>query len=136
MIALKVIRENMEKVRAVMKTRGANIDLDQIIELDHNRRNLLVTVESGRANRREAGKQIGNAKSDEERQRLIEAQRNDAGELDQLEKNLRMIETELDQRLLEIPNLTHPDLPEGGEEDALIVLDGDGSTNTERKFSP
>ena len=136
MIALKVIRENMEKVRAVMKTRGANIDLDQIIELDHNRRNLLVTVESARANRREAGKQIGQTKSDEERQRLIEAQRNDAGELDQLEKNLREIETELDQRLLEIPNLTHPDLPEGGEEDALIVLDGDGSTNTERKFSP
>ena len=51
MIALKVIRENMEKVRAVMKTRGANIDLDHIIELDHNRRNLLVTVESARANR-------------------------------------------------------------------------------------
>ena len=97
MIALKVIRENMEKVRAVMKTRGANIDLDQIIELDHNRRNLLVTVESARANRREAGKQIGQAKSDEERQRLIEAQRNDAGELDQLEKSLRDIETEFDE---------------------------------------
>ena len=30
MIALKVIRENTEKVRAVMKTRGANIDLDPV----------------------------------------------------------------------------------------------------------
>ena len=95
-----------------------------------------MTVESAREIRREAGKLIGQAKSDEERKRLNEAQRNDAGELDQLEKDLREIETELDQRLLEIPNLTHPDLPEGGEEDALIVLDGDGSTNTERKFSP
>ena len=109
--------------------------LDRILELDEQRRGLLVQVEGMRADRNRAGKEIGAATDAAERQRLIEEQRALAGELDGLEQGLKEAAAEIDPLLLQVPNLCHDDVPVGGYEDGVIVIEGDGG-GEERRVDP
>jgi seryl-tRNA synthetase len=133
-LSIQVIRERTDEVREAMRLRETDAPIDAILELDERRRALLGNVEAMRRDRNEAGKRIGAAKDDAERQRLIEEQRSVAGRLDELETDLRSTETALNSQLLLVPNIPHPDVPHGGEEDALIVLEGDGRSGEERRF--
>ena len=131
MIGIKTIREQTSRVREALKARNMTAPIDEILESDVKRRALLVEVENGRAERKEAGKAIGKAKNESERTELIAKQRSGADQLDELESQLKNIDLLLNQLLLEIPNLPHPDLPLGGEENAEVILMGNGTGNEE-----
>ena len=134
MLSIQTLRERTDEVRQALADRGTEAPLDRILELDAERRGLLQDVETLRAERNAASKLIGGAKDAEERQRLIEEQRAQSGRLDELEVRLRGVEGELDPLLLQVPNLFHPDVPIGLEEDAVIVIEGDGATGEERRL--
>src|SRR5690606_10951979 len=103
--------EQTDEVRRALELRQTDAPIDRILELDEQRRALLVEVEQMRADRNKAGKAIGSAKDADERQRLIEEQRGVAGRLDELEARLRETDVELDDLLLRVPNLFHADVP-------------------------
>ena len=51
MLDLKFIRANPEKVKEGLSKRRENIDIDRLLELDQNRRDLLSEVEQLKAGR-------------------------------------------------------------------------------------
>ena len=132
MLSLSTLRERTDEVRQSCADRGVDVALDRILELDGERRALLADVERMRADRNRAGKLIGAAEEDAERQRLIEEQRALAGTLDGLEQRLRASEEELDGLLLAVPNLAHADVPVGDYEDSVIVIEGEGASAAEQ----
>ena len=136
MLAIQVLRERTDEVRRALANRRSDAPLDAALDADGRRRALLTEVERMRKERNDASKAIGAAKDAAERQRLIEAQRAVASDLDAREAELREVETALDGFLLQIPNLPHPDVPLGGEPDAVIVLEGDGRDGTRRRVDP
>ncbi|MEE8336519.1 MAG: serine--tRNA ligase [Dehalococcoidia bacterium] len=136
MLSIQVLRERTDEVKAACAARGVDAPIDRIIELDEERRSLLGTVEGMRAGRNQAGKLIGAAKDDAERQRLIDEQRAVADELDALEERLRTASTELDELMLVVPNLPHADVPAGEYEDSVIVIEGDGESGEEHAVDP
>ena len=89
MLSIQVIRERTDEVRESLRRRRADAPVDEILALDERRRSLLTDVEAMRRDRNEAGKRIGAARDDAERQRLIEEQRAVAGRLDAMEDELR-----------------------------------------------
>ncbi|MCA9848766.1 MAG: serine--tRNA ligase, partial [Dehalococcoidia bacterium] len=117
MLAIQTIRDETDRLRAALEARRTSAPVDEILAADESRRSLLVQVESMRKDRNDASKAIGTAKDNDERQRLIEAQRAVSGKLDALEAELKEAETSLDRLLLQVPNLPHPEVPVGGEED-------------------
>ena len=131
MLPIQAFRERAEEIRTAIAQRGTDAPIDRILELDAERGPLLTEVETMRADRNRAGKAIGAAKDADERQRLIEEQRAVAGKLDDLEARLAEIQGELDERLLEVPNLFHPDVPIGPEAANVVVLHGDPAAGTE-----
>ena len=131
MLSLQTIRERTDEVRTGASQRGTDAPVDRILELDEERSPLLTEVETMRADRNRAGKAIGAAKDQDERQRLIDEQRAVAGKLDQLEARLAAIDIELNALLLEVPNLFHADVPIGPEAANLVVLHGDPATGSE-----
>ena len=135
MLAIQTIRDETDRLRAALEARRTSAPVDEILAADESRRSLLVQVESMRKDRNDASKAIGTAKDNDERQRLIEAQRAVSGKLDALEAELKEAETSLDGLLLQVPNLPHPDVPVGGEEDSVVVLEGDGAAGTEQRHS-
>ena len=136
MLPIRTIREQTEELRAVFARRGVDAPLDAIVELDRSRRELLTEVESMRASRNEAGRQIGATRDAEERQRLIDEQRAVADRLDALEERLREQEAELRTLSLELPNTLHADVQDGGEEAGEVILEGVGAAEPTRVEPP
>ena len=117
-----MIREHPDDIRRSLERRHAEAPVDEAIEVDEQRRRVLVELEELRASRNTAGRAIGKAKDNEERQRLIAAQRESASRIDELEEQLREIEVSLDSLLQEIPNVVDDATPDGDDEESNVVV--------------
>ncbi len=114
MLDPKWIREHPEEVRQNIARRRAPVDLDAFLALDQRRSELLQRVEALRAERKAGSK--GNP-TPEQREHL----RSLGDKIGQLEDELSATEADWRHLLEQIPNLTHPDVPEGGEEDYRVL---------------
>jgi seryl-tRNA synthetase len=123
MIDVRLLREEFETVAAALGRRGVDrADLEHLAGLDARRRELIAEGDRLRAEQKQAGKRIGQAESDEERQRLIAESKEASARVDELEAEQERIQAELDERLAHLPNLPHPDAPEGFEEEDAVEL--------------
>jgi seryl-tRNA synthetase len=122
MLSLQFIRENPDVVREAVARRHMTAPIDDILQLDGQRRRALLEVEGLKAERNQAGKRIGATRDAGERQRLIDEMRGVSERIDALEKDLRHTEERLNSLLLEVPNIPRPDVPLGeGEEDNVVL---------------
>ena len=122
MISAQLVREHPDEVRRSLERRRADAPLDLAVEQERQRREILAELEELRAARNTAGRNIGRAQNDDERQRLIAEQRESAQRIDALEASLREAETALDATLGEIPNLVGDETPDGDDEHANPVV--------------
>ncbi|MGH7426283.1 MAG: serine--tRNA ligase [Candidatus Methylomirabilales bacterium] len=121
MIDLRGLRADPERVRASMVRRGAKVDLDALLELDIRHRRLLSELERARAEQNRVGRRIAEA-SGSGRDEAIASMRALSRRLKELQGELARARAELDAGLIEVPNLVHPDAPEGsGEESHYLV---------------
>ena len=134
MLSIQTIRERTDEIRKSLRDRRTDAPLDAILAADEMRRSVLADVERMRHDRNDAGKRIGAAKDAAERQQLIEAQRSVASDLDRFEGILREADQNLETLLLNMPNIPHANVPVGGEEDSVVILEGDGATGFERRL--
>ncbi len=117
-----MIREQAETIRRSLERRKAEAPLDAAIEADEQRRGVLVELEELRAARNNAGRAIGKARDNEERQRLIAAQRESAARIDELEDQLRDVESAMNALLAEVPNVVGEETPDGDDEESNVVV--------------
>lgn len=111
MLSLETIREKTGDVKSSIKRRGLDVDVDRILELDEKRRELIPQVENLRAEQNQISDLRG--KPDEE---TLERAKKVKKEIKDIEPKLEEVEEELDELLLEVPNLLHPSVPDGGGE--------------------
>jgi seryl-tRNA synthetase len=127
MLDINLIREQPELVRKALSNRQMDPSpVDQILELDHKRRQIIQEVESLKAQRNTVSKEIGKAKDPDERQIKIESMRQVGEQISQLDETLRKIETQLNDTLSGIPNLPDPRTPYGKDDSENVVLRGEG----------
>lgn len=120
MLDIKFIRENSEAVREAVHQKHDPVDIDTILTLDGERRDALHRVERLKAERNTKSKAIGAAmKSGEDVEAIKASVRAMGEETAALEERLRVIESQLQDLLLRVPNLP-VDSPEGGEENNRI----------------
>lgn len=122
MLSLQFIREHPDVVRESLAVRRTEAPLDEVLDLDADRRRLLVEVENLRAEQNATGKRIGATKDSAERQRLIDAMKGVSARIAELEPALKDVEERLQARLLEIPNLPDPSVPRGADESDNVVV--------------
>ena len=72
MLDINLIREKPEMVKAAMADLNAEAPIDEILDLDTRRRELLTEVEALRAERNAVSKEIGRTSDNEARQAKIE----------------------------------------------------------------
>ena len=119
MLDVKFIRENLEAVQENIRNRGVtNADAARVVDLYRQRVELVGRTEGLRKERNENAQKMKGGISPEERGPLIERGKELKEELASLEEKLASAEEELNRELKNIPNLTHPDVPVGGEDDA------------------
>ena len=123
---LRMVREQMETLRDGLRRRG-RLDalaptLDRAEALDRDRRAFIQAVEERKAERNAVSQAVArlkrgkeNADAQMERGRVL------GEEIARLERQLADAEGSLQSLLFEIPNVTLPEVPAGGEEDNVIV---------------
>ncbi|MEK7589113.1 MAG: serine--tRNA ligase [Patescibacteria group bacterium] len=127
MLDIKFIRENTDTVKKNNRNRGVDVDVDQLIDLDEKRRSHIAKLDEMRALRNKTSK---GKPSDEDIVRMREV-----GEhIIELEHDLGATEAQTKELLLKIPNLTHPDVPIGSEDDyKVLAIEG---KETKFDFAP
>lgn len=135
MLDIRIIRENPGLVRERLAARGAGDEakVDEVLELDERRRNLLAEVEQLKASRnrvsKEIGVLIGQKKAQEAEERKRET-REIGDRIAGLDKEVAEVEAARDELLLRIPNLPHASVPFGksAEDNPVIRVHGEKPT--------
>lgn len=117
MLDIKFIRENTEAVKANLVNRHNDFDLDEVIELDRKRRELLQMTEALKSERNAETKKIALAKKNkEDASAAISAMREVGTKIAAIDKELAGVELILQDRLLCIPNMTDASVPVGKDD--------------------
>ena len=116
MLDLKFIRENTEVVRQAMASRQDSAPLDEILQLDAERRQEILELEDLRHARKEAGRE---RKTTEE---AVSEGRSLRVKIKVIEDEVKSLDAQLEALLLQVPNIPHPTVPVGtSEEDNIVV---------------
>ena len=123
---LRVLREHLDQLRDGMRRRGVFEVLEPAIDrghaLDGERRTLIAAADERKARRNANAQEVAKLKRAGENADALIAQGRALGdEITQLEHELARVEESLRGVLLEIPNVTLPQVPAGGEENNVIV---------------
>ena len=118
MLDIRLIREEPDRVKAELaKVQCPASTVDEILEADRRRREALHDLETRRADRARRSKEIGQLPP-EERKTAGAAIRELADGITRAEEVAEQAETEFRSRMLEVPNIPHPDVPVGPDESA------------------
>ncbi|KAL9254510.1 Serine--tRNA ligase, chloroplastic/mitochondrial-like protein [Drosera capensis] len=115
-IDFKWIKENREAVAENIVKRNSNANLGLVIELYEKMLALQKEVERLRGERNVVANKMKGKFDPSERQKLIEEGKILKDGLAVLEEDLLKLTDELQQEAQSIPNMTHPDVPIGGED--------------------
>jgi seryl-tRNA synthetase len=121
MIDLRLLRSAPDVVAAALARRGLDRDrVDHLLALDERRRSTIAAVDEARAEQKLASSSIGRA-SAEERPALIERAAELKRAVADLETELSEVEAEHASAFARVPNLPHPDAPDGQEGDGVVL---------------
>jgi seryl-tRNA synthetase len=114
MLDLKFIRSNADIVRKAVDNKGEKVDIDRILELDKKRRDIIGEVEKLKSDRNTATAEIARMKkSGGDASGLIAEMKSLGDKITAFDLELRDVETEINDRLLWIPNIPHESVPVG-----------------------
>jgi len=112
MLDLKFIRENAELVREALAQRRDSVPLDKILALDRERRQKVTELEDLRHTRKEAAR----------KKMAVEEGRSLRTTIREREEEVRKLDKQLEEFLLQVPNIPQSSVPVGaGEEDNVLV---------------
>ncbi len=129
MIDIQLVRNNPELIKEKSAQKGYKVDVDRLLILDTERKELLQAVELLRQERNQIAEQMKQGKPDQD---LIDRGRQLKVELAERESYLEETEAEWSSILRIIPNPAADDVPVGGEELSVEVAKfGDQETGAE-----
>ena len=119
MLSRQFVREHPDEVRRALETKGVDADLDRILRIDEEWRELKAEGDDLRRKRNEISSEIGELKregKDDEAEEAIERSAELKSKLEEIEARGDELESELESALLELPNPPHPEAPVGEDE--------------------
>lgn len=129
MLDIKFIRENPEIVKENIKKKFQDKKLplvDEVIELDDERRKVVARADELRANRNKISKQIGALMAQGKRDEAEEVKKQvtaQAQELDELAKRETELGAEVTKRMMMIPNIIDESVPIGKDDSENVEVE-------------
>jgi len=123
MLDIKFIRNNIELVRQAISNKNEKADLDKLLEIDEQRRQLQFEFDYLKAHQNSVSALIAQKKKTGENiENELKAMTKTAEEIKALSAQLSIVNGELEKLLLTIPNIPQEDVPVGKDESANKII--------------
>lgn len=120
MIDPKLLRTDPDLLRRAQKARGESVELvDELVQADEARRAAIASFETQRAEQKDLGKQVAQAKGDDKAALLVRTKEL-AGAVKQAEAAANESGARFDELMKQLPNPVFDDVPIGGEDDFVV----------------
>ncbi len=134
MIDLRRLRDDVEYRRGIERKRVRTGLIDEVLALEERHRGLHTAVQDLRAAQNAASKEIGRASADERPAKIEQAAALKTRLADD-EANLADLADQLHELVLQVPNPAHSSVPDGGEDEGLVVREVGGPLRVEVGWS-
>jgi seryl-tRNA synthetase len=115
---LKIIRENVELVKQNIINKNESASVDEIINLDVRRREIITEVDKLKNTRNVVSKEIAQLKRNKENaDDKIREMKKVSESIKNMDQELADIQTKIDELVLYIPNIAHESVPVGKTEE-------------------
>ena len=121
MIDIKELRENPDKYKLACEHKGKDVDVDHLLELDRLSRDYRNQLQDIATKKNQFGKKIGKLKDTEKENALKEMSALKTEETE-LKKSLAVIDPQIEELLLNMPQPAHPDAPIGKDENDNVEV--------------
>jgi len=137
MLDIKILRNDTARIKDMMKVRGeAVVDIDKVIELDKDRREMLFETEQLKAKQNEVSKQIpALKKAGQDTTEIFEEMKVIQIRTKELDGQIRELDAQIDGIIMTIPNIPHESVPIGDTDDDNVEIRRWGKV-PEFKFAP
>jgi seryl-tRNA synthetase len=112
MLDIKFIRDNADKIKEAVKNKRVNLNVDQLLDLDSQRRTFLTELESLQAAKNQASKDIPKLSEEEKKVKLLEMKEVDQ-KTGELKTKLKSLLEDYQQLMYLVPNIPSPETPIG-----------------------
>lgn len=117
MLDIKFIRENKDIVKAAVKKKHVEVDIDRLLEVDEERRKRIATLEEKKAEQNTVSEEIAQITDQSEREHLISKMKILKDIITGEENDLRDAMKEWQNLMVRVPNIPDMSVPEGESED-------------------
>lgn len=123
MLDIKRIRSNPEYVKEALRKRQGDYNIDKVLEIDKNRRNVITEMEQMKAKQNQVSKEIPKLKKEgKDVSDVLEEMRKLSDSIKELDNQVKELDNQLRDELLGIPNIPHESVAEGkSDEDNVEV---------------
>ncbi|QGU93761.1 serine--tRNA ligase [Clostridium bovifaecis] len=126
MLDLKRIRNNPEEIKRLMEGRGEDVDfksIDELVELDERRRQILVEVEQLKNKRNSESTQIGKLKKEgKDVSGVMAEMKSLSDKIKEHDVELSEVDEKIKYILLRIPNIPNPNVPDGKTDEDNVEI--------------
>lgn len=133
MIDPKLLRENPDLIRDMLKKRGAEFPLDELLAIDRSRRDLIRESQNLKHTRNVVAEKIATMKRNrEDVSKAIAEMRSILKRIEETDKELNLLQTKFREMLLRIPNLIDESVPYGKDESENVIVKSWGKPRVAR----
>jgi seryl-tRNA synthetase len=133
MLDIKFIRENPELIKMAATKKKLKFNVDELVEMDKKRLDLLQKIEDLRAKQNAVSLEIPNL-SGEDKAKKIEEMSLVKSELKKLEEEMEKVLTEWKALMLRVPNIPDISVPDGETDENNEEVKVWGTPKTEKEF--
>lgn len=132
MVDINYLRENIEKFRNAIKVKKIDLDLDELLKVDDQRRELIQQIEELNRQKNEVNEQIVTAT---DKTNIIEKGKQVKVEIEKLQPEFEEVLKIYNSLLVKVPTIPAPDTP-AGESDAENVIVSEAGEKPKFDFQP
>ena len=123
MIDMKLLRTEPKKVRAALARRKENVDIDGLLELDKEKREIMYEAEQKKAEQNTASKKIPVMKKNGEDTTAIFAEMKKlSDEIKECDDKVRELDEKIEKIAYTIPNIPNPTVPDGDSDEDNVEV--------------
>lgn len=115
MVDISFIRENPDMIKTAAKNKNIKLDVDKLLALDGQKREMQAKIDSLRQKRNELAQLTKNGKPAEE---VIEEGKKLKNEIMELEDSLKGVEKSFFELMIKVPTVPSPDTPIGKDDES------------------